>query len=79
VLTKTRAGDPDALLSPFHYYLTLDLIENAGYFTVWRWLKFRFSKSQKQTNPPPQLIKLGRIACVTLTFGYEKFPSRETK
>ncbi|OOQ82714.1 hypothetical protein PEBR_37778 [Penicillium brasilianum] len=69
VLVKTRAENPDALLSPFHYYLALDLIENAGYFTVWRWLKFRFSKSQKQTNPPPQLISLGRIACVTLVFG----------
>lgn len=73
VLTKTRSGDQDALLSPFHYYLVLDLIENAGYFTVWRWLKFRFSKSQKQTSPPSQLIKLGRIACVTLFFGYEIF------
>ncbi|KAF3385478.1 hypothetical protein F1880_001721 [Penicillium rolfsii] len=69
VLTKTRDGDSDALLSPFHYYLTLDLIENAGYFTVWRWLKFRFSKSQKQTKPPPQLISLGTIACLTLIFG----------
>ncbi|KAJ5174795.1 uncharacterized protein N7482_000672 [Penicillium canariense] len=69
VLTKTRDGNPGALLSPFHYYLMLDLIENAGYFTVWRWLKFRFSKSQKQTKPPPQLINLGRTACLTLIFG----------
>ncbi|KAF7177282.1 hypothetical protein CNMCM7691_005172 [Aspergillus felis] len=69
VLKSTRDCLPDALLSPLQYYLTLDLVENAGYMAVWRWLKFAFSKRSKETRPPPQVMTIGRIACASLIFG----------
>lgn len=69
VLTKTRDGMPDGLLTPYQYYLVLNLLGNGGIMSVWMWLKFAFSKRGKQTKPSSQSMNVGRVACITLFLG----------
>ena len=74
ILNNTRANTPDALLTPYQYYLTIDLIENTGLMSVWRWLKYSFSKSSKAATPPRQAQSIGRVACIVIAFGYMPLP-----
>lgn len=69
MLAKTRDGLPDALLTPYQYYLTLNLLESAGIFSVWRWLRFALSKRRKQAKPPGQSMNIGGVACIALLLG----------
>lgn len=69
LLRHTQNGSPENLLTPYQYYLGVNLVEGAGYISVYKWLKYQFGHSKRNVAQPGPMVNLAATVIVTMLLG----------